>query len=219
VHTIEKSRSSLRRISFSKTFLDENESQRKNNLNPLMGNFRSIAILFLILFRCSLSQEPGIPPRIQGVPIPDFQRTLYVQNFSNSSYAPALHTILTQHLIQEIDRRGRFIQTRNREQASYRVVGEIVHYQVVGDLLDQGDQHLSSEIFSVARVELQNVATGERIRLERSEIPGRAFFSRQLGYRETESQAQERMARVMALKIAEELERAWYFSIARTIDK
>ncbi|MCC5814141.1 MAG: hypothetical protein JJT78_05240 [Leptospira sp.] len=175
--------------------------------------------LFLIFGNCFfLAREPGNPPKIEGVPIPDSQRTIYIQNFQNASYAPAFHTILTQYVKGEIDRRGRFIQTRDRYKAAYRVMGEVVHYQLVGNLMDLGDQHLSSEMFSVARIDLQNTATGERIRLERNEIPGRAYFSRQLGYRETESQAQDRMARVMAVKIAEELERAWYFSIAKNIE-
>lgn len=169
-----------------------------------------------ILFHCAIFQsEPGRPPKVAGVPIPDSQRTIYIQNFRNASYAPALHTLLTQHLKSEIDRRGRFLQTRDRYKAAYRVHGEIVHYQLVGNLMDLGDQHLSSEMFAVAKIDLMNTATGERIRLERNEVPGRAFFSRQLGYRETESQTQDRMARVMAVRISEELENAWYYSIAK----
>jgi hypothetical protein len=184
--------------------------------------FKSFGILAIVVNFSSCSffvREPGNPPKIEGVPIPDSQRTIYIQNFRNASYAPALHTILTQYLIGEIDRRGRFIQTRDKFRANYRVYGELVHYQIVGNLMDTGDQHLSSEIFAVAKIELQNAVTGERINLQRTEIPGRAFFSRQMGYRETESQAQDRMARVMAVKIAEELERAWYFSIAKNIDE
>lgn len=183
---------------------------------------RKIAIpVFLAMgfWQCALfHSEPGRPPKVDGVPIPDSLRTVYVQNFQNHSYAPGFHTILSQYVKGEIDRRGRFIQTRDRYKAAYRIHGEVVHYQLVGNLMDLGDQHLSSEMFAVARIDLQNTATGERINLERNEIPGRAFFSRQLGYRESESKAQDRMARVMAVKIAEELERAWYFSIAKKIE-
>lgn len=184
--------------------------------------FKTIGIFSIAVAFASCSyfvREPGNPPKIEGVPIPESQRTIYIQNFRNASYAPALHTVLTQYLIGEIDRRGRFIQTRDKFRANYRVYGEIVHYQIVGNLMDTGDQHLSSEIFAVAKIELQNSVTGERIDLQRTEIPGRAFFSRQMGYRETESQAQDRMARVMAVKIAEELEKAWYFSIAKKVDE
>lgn len=177
-------------------------------------------LAFLFLTQCSyFVREPGRPPKIEGVPIPDAQRMIYVQNFRNSSYAPALHTLVTQNLIHEIDRRGRFIQTRDKYEATYRVYGEVVHYQLVGNLMDTADQHLSSEMFAVVRIDLHNVITNERVNLVRSEIPGRAFFSRQLGYRETESKVQERMARVMAVKIAEELEKAWYFSIAKKIEE
>lgn len=191
------------------------------NFHRFIYTVKFFGILFSInLLSCYyFTREPGIPPKINGVPIPDAQRTIYVYNFSNSSYAPALHTLLTQFLIQEINKRGRFIQTRDKDKAAYKVAGDIVHYQKVGDLMDLGDQHLSSEIFTVARIDFWNATTGERLAMERQEIPGRAFFSSQLGYRETESQAQERMARVMAVKIAEELEKAWYFSIAKNIEE
>lgn len=174
----------------------------------------------ITLLHCSyFTREPGRPPKIEGVPIPDSQRTIYIQNLRNASYAPALHTRITQYLMAEIDRRGRFIQTRDKFKAAYRVYGEVIHYQLVGDLMDTGDQHLTSEMFSVCRMELQRADTGEKINLERDEVPGRVFFSRQLGYRESEAQAQDRMARVMAVKMAEELERAWYFSIAKNIEE
>jgi hypothetical protein len=190
----------------------------QNSSSKILPRFISLSLVLFLSFCSLFHREPGRPPKIDGVVIPDAQRMIYVQNFRNSTYAPALHTILTQYLISEIDRRGRFIQTRDKYRAKYRVYGEVVHYQMVGNLMDTADQHISSEMFSVARIELQRVDTGERITLERSEIPGRAYFSRQLGYRETESQAQDRMARVMAVKMAEELERAWYFSIAKKIE-
>jgi hypothetical protein len=192
----------------------------------LNRNFRIQLISFLLItislgfLSCSyFTREPGRPPKIDGVAIPDNQRTVYIQNIKNASYAPMLHTRITQYLQSEIDRRGRFIQTRDKFKAAYRIYGEVTHYQLVGDLMDTGDQHLTSEMFAVCKIELQRADSGEKLLLERSEIPGRVFFSSQLGYRETESQAQDRMARVMAVKMAEELERAWYFSIAKKIDE
>lgn len=189
--------------------------------NHLAGKFGIPIVFFLFaLLQCSyFTREPGRPPKIEGVPIPESQRTVYIQNLRNSSYAPALHTKISQYLMAEIDRRGRFIQTRDKFKAAYRIYGEVIHYQLVGDLMDTGDQHLTSEMFAVCKMELQRADSGEKITLEREEVPGRVFFSRQLGYRESEFQAQDRMARVMAVKMAEELERAWYFSIAKNIEE
>jgi hypothetical protein len=184
-------------------------------------SFRIIFILlisFSILHCSLLNREPGRPPKIEGVPIPDAKRSLYIQNVRNNTYAPGIHTRLTQMVIEEIDRRGRFITTRDKTKAAYRLYAEIVHYQKVGDLVDLADQQLTSELFVVTRLELVQSESGMKLPLERNEIPGRVYFSPQLGYRESEVEAQNRLLRVLALRIAEEAERSWYFSISGKID-
>ncbi|TGL58077.1 hypothetical protein EHQ58_11845 [Leptospira ognonensis] len=178
-----------------------------------------LVILLLFIARCSLfNREPGRPPKIDGVPISDEKRILYIQNVRNNTYAAGLHTRLTQMVIEEIDRRGRFITTRDKSKATYRLYGEIVHYQKVGDLMDLADQQLTSELFVVTRLELVQSDSGLKLPLERNEIPGRVYFSPQLGYRESEVEAQNRLLRVMALRIAEEAERSWYYAVAGKID-
>ncbi|MDZ4727937.1 MAG: LPS assembly lipoprotein LptE [Leptospira sp.] len=178
-----------------------------------------LVISQLLFFQCSLFQgEPGRPPKINGVPIADNTRLLYIQNVRNNTYSAGVHTRLTQMVMEEIERRGRFITTRDKTKAAYRLYSEIVHYQKVGDLMDLADQQLSSELFVVARLELVEGVSGKKLPLERNEIPGRAHFSTQLGYRESEEEAQNRLLRVIALRIAEETERAWYFSLSGRID-
>ncbi|TGK55203.1 hypothetical protein EHQ27_01725 [Leptospira wolffii] len=180
--------------------------------------FFARASFLLLLFSCSyFHREPGNPPKIDGIPIPDEKRTVYVQNFRNNSYGIGMHTMLSDMVKQEINYRGRFIQTREKSQAAYRIYGEISHYQQVGALLDQGGQQLSKEMFVVCRVELQK-AGGEKIPLERSEIPARIIYSDQVGFIESETQAQARLLRILSVRIAEEMERAWYYSIAGKID-
>ncbi|PJZ55520.1 LPS assembly lipoprotein LptE [Leptospira barantonii] len=175
-------------------------------------------IVILTTFNCAyFTREPRNPPKIDGVPIPDDQRRLYVQNFRNNSYGMGVQTLLTELVRSEIDSRGRFIQTREKSIAAYRLYGEIVHYQLVGNLLDQGGQSISREMLIIVRLELQK-AGGQKITLEREEIPVRIIFSDQVGFRESESQAQARLLKIMAIRIAEEMERAWYFSIAGKID-
>jgi hypothetical protein len=172
-------------------------------------------LLCLSISACSLFQgEPGRPPKIDGVPVPDNLRTLYIQNVRNNTYSAGIHTRLTQMVMEEIDRRGRFLTTREKSKASFRLYAEIVHYQKVGDLMDLADQHLTSELFVVTRLEIVESESGRKLPLERNEIPGRAYFSPQLGYRESEIEAQNRLLRVLALRIAEEAERSWYFSIS-----
>lgn len=180
-----------------------------------------LAILLLVIlttYNCTyFTREPRNPPKIDGVPIPNDQRRLYVQNFRNNSYGMGVQTLLTELVRAEIDTRGRFIQTREKSIAAYRLYGEIVHYQLVGNLLDQGGQSISREMLIIVRLELQK-AGGQKITLEREEIPVRIIFSDQVGFRESESQAQARLLKIMAIRIAEEMERAWYFSIAGKID-
>ncbi|EMJ97197.1 MULTISPECIES: LPS assembly lipoprotein LptE [unclassified Leptospira] len=182
-----------------------------------MRIFLPILLVFCLGSCTYLTREPGNPPKIDGIPIPDSKRTVYVQNFRNNSYGIAMHTTLSDLVKQEINYRGRFIQTREKSQAAYRIYGEISHYQQVGALLDQGGQQLSKEMFVVCKVELQK-AGGEKIPLERTEIPARIIYSDQVGFMETESQAQTRLLKILAVRIAEEMERAWYYSIAGKIE-
>lgn len=171
---------------------------------------------FSLLFfgsSCSFFQaEVGRPPKVGEKPIEDRLRMLYVQNFQNDSYAPALHTMLTRALQMEIDRRGRFLQTRDKSLAQFRLYGRVLHYQRIGNLLDAGNQQMSSEISVIVRLDLQEVG-GTSLPLERSEILGRVYFSDQIGYRESEEQAQQRLANILAVRISKELENAWYFYV------
>jgi hypothetical protein len=173
--------------------------------------FSKFIVLFILLnINCTyLIKEPGSPPKINGEAIGDNYRKIYIQNFHNNSYGPALHVMLTQLLKSEVDRRGRFIQTRDKSDATFKLYGSINHYQRVGNLLDLGNQELSSEITVICKIELQETG-GERLTLERDEIMLRGYFSDQLGYRESEEQAQARLMRNMSIRISEEIESAWY---------
>ncbi|MEM7182157.1 MAG: LPS assembly lipoprotein LptE [Spirochaetota bacterium] len=174
-----------------------------------------LILVFLLLQCCTyLNREPGRPPKIAGEPIRSSLRYLYVQNFRNNSYGPAVHSILGRFVKEEVDRRGRFIQTRDRGKASYRLYGEIVHYQRVGSLMDNANQQISSEIFVIVKVDLIG-KDGYKLILPRNEIPARAYYSSQIGYRETEEQAQSRMLRNLAIRLVEEVEEAWYKEMLR----
>lgn len=175
-----------------------------------------LQVLLVIFFNhCAIFfKEPGVPPKVGGVPVSDSLRVLYVQNFQNNSYGPGLHTMVTQSVRAEIDRRGRFLQTREKSQSYFKLYGSINHYQKVGNLLDLGNQDLSSEITVVVKLELQELG-GERITLERDEILVRAYFSDQIGYRESEEQAQARLMNTLAIRISEEIENAWYYYIKK----
>lgn len=169
--------------------------------------------LIVFFFGCSLFQsEVGRPPKVGEKLIDERLRLLYLQNFQNDSYAPAFHTMLTRSLQSEIDRRGRFLQTRDKSLAQFRLYGRILHYQKIGNLLDAGNQQLSSEISVIVKLDLQEIG-GFSIPLEREEILGRVYFSDQLGYRESEEQAQARLANILAVRISKELENAWYFYV------
>ncbi|MCP5498952.1 MAG: hypothetical protein H7A25_03560 [Leptospiraceae bacterium] len=176
--------------------------------------------LFFLSFIISLSscaflqKEPGRPPKIENRPIPDEMRTLYVQNIRNNSYAGAVHVMLGRYLKEEVDRRGRFIQTRSKERARFRLYGEVVHYQEIGNLMDSANRNISAELTVIVKVELQE-AGGEKIILPRNEIPARAYYSNQIGYKESEEQAQSRMLKNLAIRIISEVEEGWYNEMLR----
>lgn len=176
-------------------------------------NRKFVSLLIFFIMNCAIIfKEPGNPPKIAGVQVNDNLRVMYVQNFQNNSYGPGLHIMLTQALRSEIDRRGRFIQTRDKSLSNFKLYGSVNHYQKIGNLLDLGNQQLSSEISVIVKIELQELG-GERVPLERDEILVRAYFSDQLGYRESEEQAQSRLMNNLAIRISEEIENAWYYYI------
>lgn len=170
------------------------------------------------------TKEPGRPPKVkvksadgkeETVQVPDRYRKVYVHNFQNNSYGPGLHVMLTQALKSEIDRRGRFIQTRDKSEAMFRIYGSVTHYQKIGNIMDYANQQISSEITMLAKIELQDSA-GEKIQLPRDEAMGRAYYSEQIGYRESEEQAQLRMVNNLAMRLSEETEDGWYYHIVNT---
>lgn len=183
-----------------------------------VGNLFKKGSIFIFIFNStfyctSIFKEPGRPPKVNGVAIHDAYRKIYIHNIHNDSYGTPVHTMLTQLVKAEIDRRGRFIQTRNKAEAAFRFYGSIVHYQKIGNILDTYGQQMSSEISVVVKLEIQEAGTGNKLLLERDEILARAYFSDQMGYRESEEQAQDRMLRNLAYRISEESENAWYYFV------
>ncbi len=170
-------------------------------------------LIFFPFFSCFLFQQGvGRPPKVGEKQIEDRLRVLYIHNFQNDSYAPGFHTMITRALQLEIDRRGRLLQTRDKSLAQFRLYGRVLHYQKIGNLLDAGNQQMSSEISVIVRLDLQEVG-GVSIPLERNEVLGRVYFSDQIGYRESEEQAQNRLANILSMRISKELENAWYFYV------
>ena len=166
---------------------------------------------FILLFFIFCYTEPTRNPKINGVQIPDRDRKLFVYNFRNNSYASGIHTDLTRELKREINRRSRFIQTE-KTNSNYTVSGEIVHYQLVGNLMDSANNHISSEMTVVVKIRLEKKGGGS-IPLQRKEIPARVFFSGQIGFRESEDDAKYRAVRILSARIAREIETAWYYSL------
>jgi hypothetical protein len=181
---------------------------------PNLNASYSLILCFLSFFySCStFFKEPGRPPKIDGIPIQDQFRKVYIQNVRNNSYGINIHTKLTQLLKEEVDRRGRFLQTRDRGEAAYKLYSEVVHFQDIGNLLDSANQSVSSELFIVVKIDLIDV-TGRKLLLERNEVPIRGYYSNQIGYRETQDMAIERITRNLAIRIVEECENAWYYEM------
>jgi len=175
--------------------------------------FTGFLVILGIFAQCAaLKKEPGRPPKINGEVVEDKDRYLFVQNFRNNSYGPGIHTRLTEMVKTAIDRRGRFLQTRDKLDSTYRLHGEIVHYQLVGNLVDSTYNHISREMTIIVKLEI-HANGGKSLDLVRNEIPVRIVYSEQIGLRESETQAQNRALRILAARIAEESEQAWYHSL------
>ena len=134
-------------------------------------------------------------------------RTLFVQNFTNNSFAPDANVELTEAVRGEIARRGNFVLAKSREEARLRLHGRIVLYRKEGRMFDNLRQATRTELVLACRIAVRG-ADGEVLVRETA---ASVEYSETQGYRETELAARRRLNRLLAQQIASAVE-GWYLS-------
>ena len=140
---------------------------------------------------------------------PSAHRTLYVSNFTNSTFEGSVNWDLTDHLRREVLRRDNFRLTQAREEAAFWLTGEMVAYRTEGRMYDNYRNPVRYEAIAVCKVRLRSnpggfSGTEETILLE--EFTARVDYSEKEGYQESALQARSRMFRAMSSDINDSIE-------------
>jgi hypothetical protein len=163
-----------------------------------MRQFRFIVGLFCLVatIGCSSFQKLDL----SNYPIED--RSVFLFNFSNQSFQPDVHTELTEHLRNELSRRGNFVPKKVREEASWLMYGDIVAYRKEGRMFDNYRTAIRYELVVVAKVRLRkNNATNIEV-ISGQDIQANTQYSSREGFMEEEFAARQRVLRILAEKIA-----------------
>lgn len=133
-------------------------------------------------------------------------RTVYLHNFSNTSFQPDVHFELTEAVRQELHRRGNFKVQSERESARLWIYGEVVVYRKEGRMYDNFRNATRVELIVACRLRLrENPAAGGGEPLDR-ELSARTEFSQSEGFLESELAARDRLLRQLAARINAALE-------------
>jgi len=160
---------------------------------------RIVELIYLLILLAPLS---CMGPEINLKSIPEADRTLFIHNFTNASFDPDVNIELADEMRRETERRGNFIQTKERQQAKYWLFGEITVYRKEGRMFDNYRTPIRFELIVAARVRLQkNSASGESDLLLSDEIAASGDYSDKEGYIETEQSARSRVLRMLATRI------------------
>lgn len=134
-------------------------------------------------------------------------RVLFIQNFTNNTFAPDANVELTEAVRAEITRRGNFVIAKNRNEARLRLYGRIVMYRKEGRMFDNLRQSTRTELVVACRISVRG--TGGEVFAR--ETAASVEYSETQGYRETELRARGRLNRLLAREVASAVER-WYLS-------
>jgi Lipopolysaccharide-assembly len=133
-------------------------------------------------------------------------RTVYLHNFSNTSFQPDVHFELTEAVRQELHRRGNFTLQRERDTARLWVYGEVVVYRKEGRMFDNFRNPTRVELIVACRMRLrENPAAGGGEPFDR-ELSARTEFSQSEGFLESELAARDRLLRQLAGRMNAALE-------------
>jgi hypothetical protein len=130
---------------------------------------------------------------------PEEDRTLYLFNFSNSTFDADTQVELNRILREEIHSKKDFLITPEPDDARLGLYGEITLYRKEGRLYDNLRNPTRYELIIGARIRMREKPTG-RVILS-SEESATVHYSPREGFPESEFQARQRLLRELARNI------------------
>jgi len=164
------------------------ESKTKSSLT---GIILPVVLAIFYAPHCSAFRQFDLSP------FPEEKRTLFVNNFNNSTFQADAGIEMTQLLIQETARRKNFIIQKTRNTAAIRLSGEITMYRKEGRMFDNFQAPVRFELVIGCKFR----AEGGGVSVSR-EVVGSIDYSEREGFVEAEWSARRRLLMRLTREIA-----------------
>ena len=138
---------------------------------------------------------------------PEKDRTLYLQNFGNTTFEADVQVELTEAIRTHIHLRQGYLLTDERNSARFILFGDIVLYRREGHLFDNEFSPIRYDLTLVVRVRLIDRESGNTVTA--FEEDARAQYSTKEGLVETEQSARRRLYSSICRKIYNRLSEAY----------
>ena len=139
---------------------------------------------------------------------PEASRTLYLYNFTNSTFQPEVHIQLNEILKSEIERRHNFILKYTAAEAQFTVEGDLNVYRMEGRLYDDYRNATRYQLIVGTNMQMRGKSPGAKSTTGyfTDTIGASVDFSTGEGFSEDEYRARERVLRILAARICNALE-------------
>mgnify|MGYP002352869259 CR=1 FL=1 len=154
---------------------------------------RLLPLMLLLLSVACITEDR----RLSGLPVE--QRTLFLQNFGNSTFEGDLQMELTESLRTYIHMRRGYVLVEDRDAARFILFGDVILYRREGHLFDNELNPTRYDLNMVVRVRLIERQTG--LTVTSFEEDARTQYSTQEGLVEDEVTARRRLYSSICRKI------------------
>lgn len=159
-----------------------------------------IPLLLLLIFGC-ITEDRRLST------LPTEKRTLFLQNFGNTTFEGDLHMELTEAMRAHFHMRRGYILVDDRDKARFLLFGDVVLYRREGHLFDNEFNPTRYDLNMVVRIRLIERTTGRTI--ASFEEDSRTQYSTREGLVEDEATARRRLYSSICRKIYNRLSQAY----------
>lgn len=164
-----------------------------------------LAILSLLPVFAMLTACESVDARLAG--LPREERTIYLENFSNSTFEADVHVEWVEALRQRLDQRRGYLPVAEPAEARFVLSGEVVVFRRDGYMYDNENAPLRYDLMMVVRLRLTDRQSGNIV--TSFEEDARTQYSVREGLAEDEFTARQRLYRSLTRKAYARLSEAF----------
>lgn len=139
--------------------------------------------------------------------LPVSERTIYLQNFTNSTFEADVHVEFVEAMRQRLDQRHGYLPVVEPAEARFMLMGDVVLYRRDGYMYDNESAPLRYDLIMVVRIRLVDRRNGKVV--TSFEEDGRTQYSVKEGLAEDEFTARQRIYGSLTRKIYARLSEAF----------